>query len=106
MPVSKPGTCIRKLLAVFWDVEPTSVVAPPTIQAIPAGMITILDLIFPLDPAATAAIMGIHMAMHPESLINALINTQTITTMTVKIRSFWKIFILLRDIPIFCATPV
>ena len=50
--------------------------------------------------------IGIHMAMQPESLINADIRVQTTTTITVKIRSLWKIFILLRVIPIFWATPV
>src|SRR5699024_936067 len=74
--------------------------------AVPATNITIFDRICPLDPAATAAIIGIHIATVPLLLINADITVTIIATVTIKRISVFAKKLFPIFFPILSATPV
>ena len=105
-PSSNPAVPINTPLTTGCDTEPTNVHPPPMIQAMPAGKITILERIFPLDPAAMDAMIGIHIAIVPELERNALISVQIITTDIMNTRSFFASGVAAIFAPSFWATPV
>ena len=105
-PASYPSCVIRMVFAICWEPEPTRVPAPPTAEAIPAAIMTILERMIPFDLAATAAIIGIQVAIVPEFDKTEDMRVQQITTTMVKTRSFFANRLAPMAAPSLSAIPV